>query len=222
MSMVGKKRKPSDWSASDDEGWFGMPFTQMFKELEKLQEGLFRELEKDPEELRRLTANPENDVCSEGISVKIFSDGKHTPQMEVSRLGPRGWAPVQEKALVRLPAKKSIELPTTSRPSPKTKPFAEAEQYAVCEAPYTYSANINKVTIELKVSGVEKEENLTMQFYPESLEVSAVAPQKKRRYFAVLKMPAQIDQENTKIKVEKDRVVIDVPRKYKSGDGGSS
>lgn len=196
-----------------------MPFAQMFKELERVQEGLFKELEKEPEELRRLTANPENGGCSEGISVKIFSDGKHTPQIEVSRLGPRGWGPVQEKALVRLPAKKSIEFPTTSRPSPKTKPFVEAEQYAVCEAPYTYSANINKVTIELKISGVKKEENLTMQFYPESLEVSAVAPQKKKRYFAVLKMPTQIDRENTKIKVEKDKVVIDIPRKYKSGDG---
>jgi HSP20 family molecular chaperone IbpA len=217
--MVGKKKNPSDRFPPEDEGWFRMPFAQMFKELERVQEGLFKELEKEPEELRRLTANPENGGCSEGISVKIFSDGKHTPQIEVSHLGPRGWAPVQEKALVRLPAKKSIEFPTTSRSSPKTKPFVEAEQYAVCEAPYTYSANINKVTIELKISGVEKEENLTMQFYPESLEVSAVAPQKKKRYFAVLKMPTQIDRENTKIKVEKDKVVIDIPRKYKSGDG---
>jgi len=224
--MSKKKRKPFDWFSPDDEDWFRTPFSHVFEELKK-QEDLFRELEKEQEELfrplekerklPRWAIKPSKGEFVSGFSFSISSDGKHPPRIEVNRLGPKGWEPVREKAFGRIPIKeikKPAELPAVSYPAQKAKPVAEVKPPVVYEeAPYTYSIDINQVTIELKISGVEKEENIELQFYPESLEIKAIVPKTKKGYFAVLKIPAQIDQENTEVKIEKDKAVIKIPRK---------
>ena len=214
--MGNKKRKPFGWFSSDDEDWFKTLFSHLSGEIEKEQEELLREIEK--EELRRLPTKPSKDEYRSGISFRISSDGKHPPKIEVSHLGPRGWEPVQEKALGRVPIEKiekTIELPIPSYPTPRAKQVTEIKPPITYEeAQYSYSIDINKVTIELKISGAEKEENVNLRFNPESLEIKAIVPQTKKGYFAVLKVPAQIDRENTKIKLEKDKVVIIIPRKH--------
>ncbi len=209
--MDKKKRKPFDRFSPDNEDWFRTPFSL----LEGMLEGIEKQMQKNLEELQRSTVKPKKGEYGNGMFLRIFSDGEHPPKIEVSRLGPRGWEPVREKAFGRVPIKKPIELPATSYPAPRAKPVTEVKPLITYEeAPYTYSIDINKVTIELKISGVEKEENINLQFYPESLEIKAIAPKMKKGYFAVLKIPAQIDQENTEVKIEKDKVVISIPRRY--------
>jgi len=209
--MIWKRKKRSDGSFPDDEDWFKTPLFQILNEL-------FERMEKEPEELRRLNANPEESAYMAGMSYRISSDGINPTKIEVNRLGPRGWESVQGKISGTTPAtkiKKSAKLPTSAYQALKVKPIKGVKQPSTYEeAPYTYSIDTNKVTIELKVSGIEKEENIDLRFYPESLEIKAVTPKVKKGYFAVLKVPAQIDQENTKIKLEKDKVVIIIPRKY--------
>jgi HSP20 family molecular chaperone IbpA len=220
--MDKKKRKPFDWFSPDDEDWFKTPFSHLFEEIEKEQEELFRELEreleKEQEELRRLPTKSGKGGYRTGIFFSISSDGKHPPKIEVSRLGPRGWEPIQEKALGRVPMEKigtPIELPTPSYPAPRAKPVTGIKPPITYEeAPYTYSIDVDKITIELKISGAKNEENIDLRFYPESLEVKVVVPETKKGYFAVLKVPAQIDRENTKIKLETDKVTITIPRKH--------
>lgn len=215
--MDKKKRKPFDRFSPDDEDWFRTPFSHLFDEIEKEQEELFRMIEKEEEKLRRLP-RPEKGGYLTGISFNISSDGKHPPKIEISRLSPRGWEPVQEKGFGRVPIgkiEKPIELPTPSYPVSRAKQVTEIKPPITYEeAPYTYSIDVNKVTIELKISGVKNEENIDLRFYQESLEVKAIVPETKKGYFAVLKVPAQIDRENTKIKLEKDKVVIIIPRKH--------
>jgi HSP20 family molecular chaperone IbpA len=217
--MDKKKRNPFDRFSPDDEDWFKTPFSHLFDEIEK-QEELFSHLfdDAEKEELRRLSTKPSSGEYRSGISFRISSDGKHPPKIEVSRLGPRGWEPVQEKALGRVPIEKiekPLELPTLSYPAPRAKQVTEVKPPITYEeAPYTYSIDVDKVTIELKISGVKNEENINLRFYQESLEVKAIVPETKKGYFAVLKVPAQIDRENTKIKLEKDKVVIIIPRKH--------
>jgi HSP20 family molecular chaperone IbpA len=204
--MDKKKRKPFDWFSPDDEDWF-KPFSHLFEEIEKEQEGL-----------RRLPAKPSKGEYRTGIFFSISSDGIRPPKIEVSHLGQRGWEPVQEKALGGVLMEKigtPIEIPTPSYPAPRAKPVTGIKPPITYEeAPYTYSIDVNKITIELKISGVKNEENINLQFYPESLEVKAIVPETKKGYFAVLKVPAQIDRENTKIKLETNKVTITIPRKH--------
>jgi len=212
--MDKKKRKPFDRFSPEDEDWFKIPFSHLFEEIKKEQEELFRELEKEQEELRRLPAKPSKDEYRTGIFFSISSDGIHPPRIEMGRLGPKGWEPIREEIHGLSPIKET-EKHVKLFGKPKEKPAAMVEPGITYEeAPYTYNMDINQVTIELKVSDVEKEENIELQFYPESLEMRAVVPKTKKRYFAVLKVPTQIDRENTEVKIEKDKVVIRIPRKH--------
>ncbi len=215
--MSKKKRTPFGWFSPDDEDWFETLFSHLFGEIEKEREELFREPEK-MRELWRMAEKPSKDKHESGLSFKLFSDGIHPPRIEVSRLGPKGWEPVQ-KEIRGVPlikeTKQPVKLPSRLYPAPQGKPAGIMKapiKYE--EAPYTYNIDINQITIELKVSGVEKEENIELQFYPESLEIKAMTPKTKKGYFAVLKIPAQIDPESTEIKIEKDKVVIRIPRKH--------
>jgi HSP20 family molecular chaperone IbpA len=212
--MDKKKRKPFGWFSPDDEDWFKMPFSHLSEELEKEQEELFRELEKEQEELQRLPAKPSKGEHRTGIFFSISSDGVHPPRIEVSRLGPEGWKPIQRELRGVSPIKETVKPPMVRYPTPKKSAAVVEPGTKYEEAPYTYNIDINQVTIELKISGVEKEENIDLRFYPESLEVKAIVPETKKGYFVVLKVPAQIDRENTKIKLEKDKVVITIPRKH--------
>jgi len=197
--MGNKKRKPFGWFSSDDEDWFKTLFSHLSGGIEKEQEELSK------------------DEYRSGISFRISSDGKHPPKIEVSCLGPRGWEPARQKNFGIVPVEeieKSVKTPTVSYPA-RAKPVTKTGPHITYEeAQYSYSIDINKVTIELKISGAEKEENVNLRFNPESLEIKAIVPQTKKGYFAVLKVPAQIDRENTKVKLEKDKVVIIIPRKH--------
>lgn len=212
--MDKKKRKPFGWFSPDDEDWFKMPFSHLSEELEKEQEELFRELEKEQEELRRLPAKPSKGEHRTGIFFSISSDGVHPPRIEVGHLGPEGWKPIQRELRGVSPIKETVKPPMVRYPTPKESAAVVEPGTKYEEAPYTYNMDINQVTIELKISGVEKEENIDLRFYPESLEIKAIEPKTKKRYFAVLKIPAQIDQENMEVKIEKDKVVISIPRKH--------
>lgn len=214
--MSKKKRTPFGWFSPDDEDWFEALFSHLFEEIEKEREELFREPEK-MRELWRLAEKPSKDKHESGLYFKLFSDGIHPPRIEVSRLGPKGWEPVQ-KEIRGVPlikeTKQPVELPSELS-KPPHKPAAKVKEPIIYEeAPYTYKIDINQVIIELKASGVEKEENIELQFYPESLEIKAIAPKTKKGYFTVLKIPAQIDQENTEVEIKKDKVVIRIPRKH--------
>jgi hypothetical protein len=82
------------------------------------------------------------------------------------------------------------------------------------EAPYTYNVSISEVTVEVGVKGIENPENLDLKFYPESLEIRAAVPKTGKHYFAVIKIPPDIDRGGTEIKVEKDKAIIKIPRRH--------
>ncbi len=180
-----KRRKPSDFWDWDD-------FEELFERFMRDALRFFKDIEKEQEFYMR-KAQPMF------VSFRIVQDGKNPPRIEFSRGGP-GIRPVEE---VR-PHKIEIKPAKMEK-----KPGVKYE-----EAPYTYNVDPSKVSIEINVEGVESEDNIEMDFGEESVEVKIYSPKTGKNYFAALPLPGEVNPDETEIKVEKDKVVIKIPRGY--------
>lgn len=180
-----KKKKPSDFWGWDD-------FDELFEKFMKDALEFFKEIEKEQMFYVRTTKPM-------FVSFRIIQDGKNPPRIEFSRSGP-GIRPVEEEK----PHK--IEI----KPVKKEKKLGVKYE----EAPYTYNVDPNQVSIEIKVEGVESEDNVDMEFGEESVEVKIYSPKTGKNYFAALPLPGEVDPNETEVKIEKDKVVIKIPRRY--------
>jgi hypothetical protein len=189
--MPRKRKTPFDWFWDDE--WISKLFSEMRRDMERM----FKPFE---EFKGRWRTTPR----VSGFSLRIFSNGKGPPRIEFSRTGPPRIRPVEEKPVkieVKEPEERAVKAPLPA-----------VERYE--EAPYTYNVGITEVTVELGVKGIENPENLDLKFYPESLEIRAAAPKTGKHYFAVLKIPPDVDRGGTEIKVEKDKAIIRIPRRH--------
>ncbi len=193
-----KKRK-SFFGGFWDDDWFEGFFRDVMRDMQRMLKQ-FRELERAPAALPA-------DVS--GFSIRVFSNGKNPPKVEVQRFGSPPTArirPVGEAEPVKI---KIQEAAKPGRPQPR--------QFE--EAPYTYHLDVRKVTIELQISGVEDPSNVDLNFQPESLEIRVYPPGSDKAYFAILKIPPNVAQDRAEVKVEKDRVLITIPRKHAVVEG---
>jgi hypothetical protein len=183
-------------------------FFKSFEELEKEFEFLGRKWGKEPSGF--ILRRPGGIERRGGFSISISSDGKGPPKVEVKRFGPSGkWekVPLERKGIV----------PTVG--IPEEKPLLKREEPALPEVKeklipeYNVSVDIREVTIVLNAEGVEKKDNVRIKFYPESVEIYAAAPKLGRGYFCTVAVPASVDDERTTVEVEKDRVIIKIPRR---------
>lgn len=197
--MVRKRKSPFDWFWDDK--WFDDFFSQLTEDMKRMMEQ-FKTFE--PEKLEALPN-------VSGFSMRIVSDGKNPPRVEVSRMGPKGITPLKGEKPWSVDKKEEKK---TRLKKLKHQP----EKFE--EAPYTYNLDVNRVSIELKVGGVENEENVELNFRPESLEIRAYVPKTKKGYFTILKLPPNVDESRAEIKVDKDKVTITIPRKYPVPESG--
>lgn len=179
-----RKKKPSDFWNWDD-------LEELFEKFMRETLELFRGIEK--EEFYEYKPQPMF------VSFRIVQDGKNPPRIEFSRSRP-GIRPVEEEKIHK------IQIKPAKR---EKKPGIKYE-----EAPYTYNIDPNKVSIEINVEGVESEDNVEMDFGEESVELKVYSPKTGKNYFAALPLPKGIDPNETEIRVEKDKVVIEIPRSY--------
>ena len=193
-----KKRK-SFFGGFWDDDWVRDLFRDVMRDMQRML--------KEFHKLERATPTLPADVS--GFSIRVFSNGKHPPKVEVQRFGSPPTArirPIEEERPVQ------IEIGEAKKPERQ-----QPKQFA--EAPYTYHLDVEKVTIEFQVSGVEDPSNVDFNFQPESLEVRLYPPRSSKAYFAILKIPPNIAQDRAEVKVEKDRVVITIPRKHAIVEG---
>lgn len=188
VTAVTRKRKPSSF----DEDWFDDFFRGMMEDMQRMLRQ-FRELERMDFE----TLGPN----VSGFSIRFVSNGKNPPKIEVQRFGPPppGIRPIEEEQPVRI-AVKGTERPEHQQP----RRFEEA--------PYTYHLDVREVRIELQVPGVKDPSNVDLNFQPESLEIRIYPPGQEKAYFAVLKIPPNVVQSEARVEVEKDRVIVTIPR----------
>lgn len=190
------KKRRSFFGGFWDDDWVDDFFRDVMRDMQRML--------KQFHELERISPKPVEPNVS-GFSVRIVSNGKHPPKVEVQRFGqPSPKAGIQPIPETPLPKPKSAKPRKFERPQPK--------QFE--EAPYTYHLDVREVKIELQVSGVEDSSNVDLGFQPESLEIRVYPPGSDKGYFAILKIPPNVDQENAEVRVEKDRVIITVPRKH--------
>lgn len=195
-------------------------FRQMMKRFFKDFEGIEKEfghpkgLARKPQEW--VVKTPGGYVRGGGFSISINSDGKEPPKIEARRFGPSGkWekVPLEKEIIVPVPErleKKSIKMPM---PAPE-KMMPRLKERMIPE--YNVSVDVNEVTIIMNVEGVESESDVKLKFYPESVEIYALAPKLDREYFCTVASPASIDKRGPRIKVEKGKVIISIPRKIQT------
>lgn len=196
------------------------PFDEFFRRLTKRFFKDFEEIEKEFEIPERPTRMPEFVVRRpgrverrSGFSISISSDGINPPKVDVRRFGPSGgWERVplekekiiptiEEKPAVKIP----VEVPEKVLP-PKVKEKVIPE--------YNVSVDVKEVSITLNAEGVGRKENVKIKFYPESVEIYAVSPQLNKGYFCTVAIPASVDKRRTTIEVEKERVIVRIPREF--------
>ncbi|MEM3722935.1 MAG: CS domain-containing protein [Candidatus Hadarchaeales archaeon] len=178
-------------------------FFKSFEEIEK--EFKFLEREKPPSFILKRPGGVE---MGSGFSISVVSDGRNPPKIEVKRFGPKGWEKVPVREIEgRTRLKEAVPEEAEEKPElPKVKEKVIPE--------YNVSVDINEVTITLKAEKVESEENVRVNFNPDSVEIYAVAPSLEKGYFATVALPASVDRSGTKIEVQKDKVVVRIPRRF--------
>ena len=195
------------------------PFDEFFKRMMKRFFKDFEGMEKEFEIPKRPARMPEFIVRRpggverrSGFSISISSDGEKPPKIDVRRFGPSGrWE--------RVPLKKEKITPITEE-EPAVIPVEVPEKVALPRVKekvmpeYSVSVDIKEVAITLNAEGVESKENIKIKFYPESVEIYAVSPKLNKGYFCTVAIPASVDKGRTTIEVEKERVIVKIPRRF--------
>lgn len=199
-------------------------FDEFFKRMTKHFFKDFEDIEKEfgrPKGLIRkpqewVVKTPGGRIGGGGFSISINSDREGPPKIDIRRFGPSGkWEKVllEKGKIVPVPErleKKSIKVPMFA----PEKMVSHLEERVIPE--YNVSVDVNEVTIAMNVEGVESEDDVKVKFYPESVEIYALAPKLGREYFCTVALPASIDKRSPRIKVEKRKVIINMPRKIQS------
>lgn len=192
--------------------FFRRMMKRFIKDFERIEKEFSSDFTSRPTEW--IVKAPDGYVRGGGFSISISSNGQGPPKIEVRRFGPTGrWekvplekgkmAPVMEKpAGARVKAEPEIKEPAVR---PKERVIPE----------YNVSVDFNEVTITLCAEGVESEDNVRLKFYPESVEIYALAPKLKREYFCTVALPATTEKQSSKIKVQKDKVIVSIPRRIR-------
>ncbi|MFN4133726.1 MAG: hypothetical protein ACK4GQ_05110 [Candidatus Hadarchaeales archaeon] len=176
-------------------------FFKSFEEIEK--EFKFLEREKPPSFIMKRPGRME---MGSGFSISFVSDGRNPPKIEVKRFGPKGW----EKVPVReISAKPREVIPEEAEKKPE---LPKVKEKVIPE--YNVSVDINEITITLRAEKVESEENVRVNFNPDSVEIYAVAPSIEKGYFSTVALPASVDRSRTKVEVQKDKVIVKIPRRF--------
>jgi hypothetical protein len=191
--------------------FFRRMMKRFFKDLEQMEKE-FGKFERKPIEKLPgfLVRRPTGVERRSGFSISISSDGRGPPKVEMRRFGPSGkWekVPLEKEGIVPL-----AETPEEKIVVKKPEKLPEVEEKVIPE--YDVSVDIGEVTVTLKAEGVESKENVKLRFYPESVEIYAVSPKSKRGYFCTVALPASIDEHGTTVEVEKNQVVIKIPRRF--------
>lgn len=199
-------------------------FDEFFRKMMKRFFKDFEDIEKEFWQLsdiaRRprswIIKTPSSQVSSGGFSISITSDGKDPPRIDFRRFGPLGkW----EKVPLERGKPTTIVKPPEKRPM-KTRTLAQEEavpslgERAIPE--YKVSIGADAVTIIMNADGVEDPRDVKLRFYPESVEIYASAHKLDRQYFCTVALPATIDRQNSKVKIEKGKVIISIPRKIQT------
>jgi len=199
------------------------PFDEFFKRMMKRFFKDFEDIEKEfgrPKEIIRkpqewIVKTPEGYFQSGGFSVSINIDGSGPPRIEVRRFGPAGkWE--------KVPLEKEKIAPVSERPARGQMKTLELAKEEITLRPkerripeYNVSVDFNEVTITINAEGVESESDVRLKFYPESVEIYALAAKLGREYFCTVALPASIDKQASKVKIEKGKVIISIPRKIR-------
>jgi len=197
-------------------------FDEFFRKMMKRFFKDFEDIEKEfgrPRDLARrprgwIIKTPDDQVNGGGFSISIKSDGKEPPRIDVKRFGPSGkWerVPLARRELL-LTGEQAEKKPKTRMPI-KEDSIPNLGERAIPE--YKVSIGADEVTIAMNAEGVEDPRDVRLRFYPESVEVYASARKLDRQYFCTVALPSTIDRQNPKVKVEKGKVIIDIPRKIK-------
>ncbi|MGC8817141.1 MAG: hypothetical protein ACP5PX_04980 [Candidatus Hadarchaeum sp.] len=197
------------------------PFDEFFKRMMKRFFKDFEEIEKElhfqeitPKPSEWVVKTPSGYVKGSGFSVSISSNGRGPPKIEVRRFSPSGkW--------VRVPLVKGRPVPVAEKPerapgkaeAEKEGPAARLKERVIPE--YNVSVDFNEVTITICAEGVESEDNVRLKFYPESVEIYALAPKLGREYFCTVALPASTERQSYKVKVEKEKLIISIPRRIR-------
>lgn len=200
------------WREDPFEKLFRQIIQNFFKDIKKLEKD-FKKAEKPP---KFTVGQPE--IKRSGFSIHLYHNGKHPPEIEIKRFGPRGWTPVPVRKAEKIaltPEKISpLEHPETVKTlvdAPiKEKPLPEVKTKIIPN--FNVSVNMNQVTITIDAKGVESKENVKVKFYPESVEVTAIAPKLQIGYFITTGIPTSVDQKATTIKVTKNNIIVKIPR----------
>lgn len=195
----------------------GDQFDEFFKRMMKY----FEEIEKEfkvPKKLMEeqpgfVVKGPRYVERGSGFSISIHSNGKSPPKVEVKRFGPSGkWEKLtpEKKGIASFlrPAKKPI-LKVPVAPMEKLAPRKVGERII---PQYNVSIDMSQVTIALDAEGVESEDNVRVKFYPESVEIYAVAPGLNREYFCTVALPGSIDKKGMTVEAGKKQVIVRIPR----------
>ncbi|MGQ9787967.1 MAG: CS domain-containing protein [Candidatus Hadarchaeaceae archaeon] len=157
---------------------------------------------------------PGSYVRGGGFSISISSNGQGPPKIEVRRFGSTGrWEKVPlEKGKMTLPLEKLGDAHVHAGTERK-EPAVRLKERIIPE--YNVSVDFDEVTITLCAEGVESEDNVRLKFYPESVEVYALSPKFNREYFCTVALPASTERQSPRIKVQKNKVVISIPRRIR-------
>lgn len=159
---------------------------------------------------------PSGQVSGGGFSISIKSDGKEPPRIDVKRFGPSGnWEKVPLGRVEPVPVGERTEKkPMRMRMPVQEDAVPSLGERAIPE--YKVSIGADEVTITMNAEGVESPKDVKLRFYPESVEVYASARKLDRQYFCTVALPAAIDRQGPKVKVEKGKVIISISRKIQT------
>ncbi len=173
---------------------------QFFKDMEEFEKDF--KIKKIPEFKIKKPAHVERG----GFSISITSNGKNPPKIEVKRFGPGGnWEKVPLEKERAIPQKEAAA-------KPRIAEIAEVKEKVIPE--YKVLMDVSKLTISLDAEGVENKENVRLRFYPGSVEIYAVSRKLKKGYFCTVALPDSADTRESTVEVEKDKVIINIPRRF--------
>ncbi len=195
------------------------PFDEFFKRMMKHFMKDFENIEKDfpfaktPAKQPRgwIVKTPDGAIGGGGFSISINSDGKEPPRIEVRRFGPTGkWerVPLERRPVAAAPPRaerKPSRVPAREEAPPRLGERAIPE--------YKVAIDSSAVTITMNAEGVDSPGDVKLRFYPESVEVYASARELDRQYFCTVALPAAVDRKSPKVKLEKGKAIITIPRK---------
>lgn len=182
---------------------------RFFKDFEEIERELrSTEVIKKPSEW--IVKAPGGYVRGGGFSISISSNGRGPPKIEVRRFGPSGkWEKVPFVGEKVTPVTGKLERPHLRAEA--KEPAVRLKERVIPE--YNVSVDFNEVTITICAEGVESEDDVKLKFYPESVEIYALAPKLSREYFCTVALPASTERQSSKVKVEKGKVIISIPRR---------